>query len=72
VELYDRVRDRTEKDNVAAAHPGEVEQFMTETGKWIDAQNKIRVVLGHGASSQLDQQTIQQLRSLGYLGGQTP
>jgi arylsulfatase A-like enzyme len=71
-ELYDRVTDRTEKDNVAAAHPREVEQFMAEVGKWIDAQNKIRVVLGHGASSQLDQQTIQQLRSLGYLGGQTP
>ena len=72
VELYDRLKDRAEKDNVAPAHPREVEHFMADVGKWIDAQNKIRVVLGHGASSQLDQQTIQQLRSLGYLGGQTP
>jgi arylsulfatase A-like enzyme len=72
VELYDRTRDRNEQDNVAAAHPREVEQFMAEVGKWIDAQNKIRTVIGHGAASQLDQQTIQQLRSLGYLGGQNP
>jgi arylsulfatase A-like enzyme len=72
VELYDRLKDRSEKNNVVASHPREVEQFVGEVGKWIDAQNKVRVVLGHGAPSQLDQQTIQQLRSLGYLGGQTP
>ena len=69
VELYDRVADRTEQKNVAAEHPHEVESMMNEVGKWIDAQNKVRVVLGHGGKSTLDQQTIDQLRSLGYLGG---
>ena len=69
VELYDRVRDRAEQKNVAAEHPHEVETMMNEVGKWIDAQNKVRVVLGHGGKSTLDQQTIDQLRSLGYLGG---
>jgi arylsulfatase A-like enzyme len=69
VELYDRTRDRTEQKNVAAEHPHEVESLMNEVGKWIDAQNKVRVVLGHGGKSTLDQQTIDQLRSLGYLGG---
>jgi hypothetical protein len=69
VELYDRVTDRAERKNVAAQHPREVERLMTEVGHWIDAQNKIRVVLGHGGKSTLDRQTIEQLRSLGYLGG---
>lgn len=69
VELYDRIADRAEQKNVAAEHPHEVERMMNEVGKWIDAQNKVRVVLGHGGKSTLDQQTIDQLRSLGYLGG---
>ena len=71
VELYDRARDRAEQKNVAAEHPREVDSMMNEIGKWIDAQNKIRVVLGHGGKSTMDQQTIDQLRSLGYLGGST-
>jgi choline-sulfatase len=69
VELYDRVADRAERRNVAAQHPREVERMMTEVGNWINAQNKVRMVLGHGAKSTLDRQTIEQLRSLGYLGG---
>jgi hypothetical protein len=43
--------------------------MMAETGQWIEAQKKIRAVLGRGGKSTLDQQTIEQLRSLGYLGG---
>ncbi len=69
VELYDRRTDRTETNNVASAHPEEVERIMTELGKWLDAQKKIRAVLGKGARSVLDQQTLDQLRSLGYIGG---
>jgi arylsulfatase A-like enzyme len=69
VELYDRVTDRAERKDVSAQHPREVERMMTEIGHWVDAQNKIRVVLGHGGKSTLDRQTIEQLRSLGYLGG---
>jgi arylsulfatase A-like enzyme len=69
VELYDRVTDRAERRNVAEQHPREVERLMTEVGNWINAQNKVRVVLGHGGKSTLDRQTIERLRSLGYLGG---
>jgi arylsulfatase A-like enzyme len=69
VELYDRRTDRIETKNVAATHPQEVEGMMTELGKWLDAQKRIRAVLGKGARSVLDQQTLDQLRSLGYLGG---
>jgi arylsulfatase A-like enzyme len=69
VELYDRRTDRTETNNVAGAHPQDVERMMAELGKWVDAQKQIRAVLGKGARSMLDQQTLDQLRSLGYIGG---
>lgn len=69
VELYDRRTDRTETNNVAGAHPQEVERMLAELGKWVDAQKQIRAVLGKGARSTLDQQTLDQLRSLGYIGG---
>jgi len=69
VELFDRSRDRAETTNVAVAHPQEVERMMTELGKWLDAQKQIRAVLGKGVRSVLDQQTLDQLRSLGYIGG---
>ena len=69
VELYDRRTDRAETNNVADAHPQEVERLMAELGKWLDAQKQIRAVLGKGARSTLDQQTLDQLRSLGYIGG---
>ena len=69
VELYDRRSDRTETKNVAGAHPEDVERMMAELGKWVDAQKQLRAVLGKGAPSTLDRQTLEQLRSLGYIGG---
>ena len=44
------------------------EQHKTDY-RILEAQKKIRAVLGRGAKSTLDAQTIEQLRSLGYLGG---
>jgi len=69
VELYDRRADRGEAKNLASGHPDEVERMMTELGKWLDAQKQIRVVLGKGERSTLDERTLDQLRSLGYIGG---
>ena len=69
VELYDRRTDRAETNNVAGAHPQDVERMMTALGKWLDAQKQIRALLGKGTRSTLDQQTLDQLRSLGYIGG---
>ena len=69
VELYDRRTDRTEAENVATQHPQEVGRMMTEIGKWLDAQKQIRSLLGRGAKASIDQQTVEKLRSLGYLGG---
>jgi len=69
VELYDRRSDRTETHNVADAHPEDVERMMSELGKWLDAQKQIHALLGKGAPSMLDRQVLDQLRSLGYIGG---
>ena len=69
VELYDRLSDRAERHDVAGEHPEIVEARMKELVRWIDAQNKVRAMLGHTGSSEFDQRTIKQLRSLGYLGG---
>ncbi len=69
VELYDRVTDRSEQHDIAAEHPREVERMMTQLVQWIDAQNKVRLLLGPKGATQLDRQTIERLRSLGYLGG---
>ena len=69
VELYDRKTDRRETKNVAAANTQVVERMMAELGKWIDAQKQIRGVLGKGARSNVDERTLEVLRSLGYIGG---
>jgi arylsulfatase A-like enzyme len=69
VELYDRRSDRGDKKNVAALHPKEVEERMAEINRWIAAQTRIRGALGKGEKSALDPHTLEQLRSLGYIGG---
>lgn len=69
VELYDRHADRSEKTNIAAEHPHEVEQRMTAVGAWLDAQKQIRIALGKGGKAAFDKETMDRLRSLGYLGG---
>jgi hypothetical protein len=42
---------------------------MTGIAKWMDTQQQVRRVLGQGAKATMDRQTLDQLRSLGYLGG---
>ncbi len=69
VELYNRRSDRGDTKNVSAQNQKEVERMMAEMGKWMAAQKQIRSVLGHGTKATMDQQTLDQLRSLGYLGG---
>ncbi len=72
VELYDRIHDRAEQHDVAAQHPGEVEEKTSELAQWIAAQNKVRSLVGEKGTSPLDKETIERLRSLGYLGGSEP
>jgi arylsulfatase A-like enzyme len=69
VELYDRRTDRGEAKNIAGEHPQEVSRMMTEIGKWLDAEKQIKSLLGRGAKATMDPKTLEQLRSLGYIGG---
>ena len=69
VELYDRVADRSEQHDISAQHPHEVEEMVATLPQWIEAQNKVRSIIGHAGQSRLDQETLERLRSLGYLGG---
>ncbi len=69
VELYDRQVDRGDTNNVAPQHPQEVERMMAGIGTWMDAQKQIRAALGRGSKAAVDKDTMDRLRSLGYLGG---
>jgi choline-sulfatase len=69
VELYDRRADRGDTGNVAARHPREVDRMMAGIGAWLDAQKQIRTALGRTGKAALDQDTMDRLRSLGYIGG---
>ena len=69
VELYDRRHDPKETKDVSAEHPQETERILREIHRWTDAQNRIRGSLKAGAKSTIDAKTLEQLRSLGYLGG---
>jgi len=69
VELYDHHKDPAEKNNVAAKYPEVVDRFMTEIRQWIKTQDEIRKQLGPAGKVEVDQKSIDRLRSLGYLGG---
>ena len=69
VELYDRRGDRGETTNVAAQNPDVVKKLRAEIDQWLKVQDQIRKLLGPGGETTLDRQSIERLRSLGYLGG---
>ncbi len=69
VELYDRMVDLTELHDLSSQHTKDVEAMIGTLIQWIEAKNKLREIVGHAGRTQLDQQTLNQLRSLGYLGG---
>jgi arylsulfatase A-like enzyme/Flp pilus assembly protein TadD len=65
-ELYDLVQDPAETTNTAEIHPSEVKQL----------EEQLSAIAGNGESEKVepaavDPRTLQQLRSLGYLGGST-
>jgi arylsulfatase A-like enzyme len=69
IELYDRRQDRQDANDVASQNPRKVDGMLAEVSVWMQAQNEARSLLGTGAKTALDLQTLSRLRSLGYLGG---
>ncbi len=69
VELYDRRADPAEKKDLAAQQPEIVRKQLAEVQQWIEAQKQIRHHLGGTGKTTMDPQTLERLRSLGYIGG---
>ena len=61
-ELYDLAQDPGETTNVIAAHPAEVRDLEAQLSSVAGGDQKIRTAAS-------DPRTMQQLKSLGYLGG---
>ena len=64
-ELYDLAQDPAETNNVFSSHPAEAQEL----------EAKLKAAIGSGRDSEkvestpMDERTLKQLRSLGYLGG---
>ena len=71
VELYDRRADPAEAKNLATQRPDVVKRQLAEIQQWIEAQKQIRQHLGAAGKSTMDPQTLERLRSLGYIGGKS-
>jgi len=69
MELYDRRADPGETVDLSSRRSPVAARLKDEIVRWIGAQNQIRKLLGPAGQSKLDPQTIERLRSLGYLGG---
>jgi arylsulfatase A-like enzyme len=71
VELYDRRADRADKSDIAAQHTEVADRMRLDITKWIDQEKAVKARIGPGGSKPLDRNTLERLRSLGYLGGGT-
>ncbi len=72
VELYDRTADSQETNNLAAQRPAEVQRLVAEVEQWTAAQQQLRKLLEPGPKTSLDPQTLERLRTLGYISGGAP
>jgi choline-sulfatase len=69
VELYDRQSDPGERSDVIEQKQDLAAKFKAQTIEWVDVQRQVRKQLGPGGTSKMDPQTLERLRSLGYIGG---
>jgi hypothetical protein len=68
-ELYDRRTDAADRNDVAAAHPDLTANLRAGIVHWMEMQQSVKKRLGPSTTTKLDTETLQRLRSLGYLGG---
>jgi hypothetical protein len=69
VELYDRRADPGDRNDLASQRADLADKFKSRVVEWVSVQQQVRKQLGPGGTSKLDAQTLERLRSLGYLGG---
>ena len=71
VELYDRRSDRADLTDLAAQHADVADRMRLAILKWKEQETAVKARIGPGGSKPLDRNTLERLRSLGYLGGET-
>ena len=69
VELFDRASDPADREDVSAQRSDVAARLKSEAIQWVDSQQQVRTQLGPGGKSTIDTQTLERLRSLGYVGG---
>lgn len=69
IELYDRRADPGERNDLASQRPELTGKLKPQIVEWVGLQKEVRNQLGPGSKSKMDPQTLERLRSLGYLGG---
>jgi len=72
VELYDRREGWSDATNVVGQQSQMAAKHLAEVKQWIEAQKQVRALLGPAGKTRMDPQTIERLRSLGYIGGAAP
>ena len=66
-ELYDHAKDRLDRDDVAAAHPGEVAQLTKTLEGWRKMVSAARLKPDTETSKGLSKEELERLKSLGYI-----
>ncbi len=59
------------RSNVAVQNSDTLRKFRAEIDQWIEPQQQVENPLGPGGTAPLDPQSLERLRSLGYIGGKT-
>jgi arylsulfatase A-like enzyme len=68
-ELYDRKADPGDRNDLATQEKDVTARLTQQVVEWVDVQKQVRKQLGPGGTSKIDSQTLERLRSLGYVGG---
>ncbi|MDX1583647.1 MAG: hypothetical protein R3338_08610, partial [Thermoanaerobaculia bacterium] len=67
LELYDLRHDPAEKENLADARPEIVDRYRRELRRWLQKRDPVESV---SSPVRLDDEEIERLKALGYLGGE--
>jgi arylsulfatase A-like enzyme len=69
IELYDRKTDAAESNDLSSGRADVAGKLKSELAAWLEGQARARKQVGPGGAAKLDAQTLERLRSLGYVGG---
>lgn len=71
IELYDRRHDRADGHDLAPQQRELAGRLRLEILNWIQQEDRARQQVGEAGKTTLDRNTLERLRSLGYLGGKS-